>query len=112
MPEVEQSMIARRTPIRRYKPKPDVRIGKLGTVRLSGPAMAELRLTCWRRDGGICQECGQRVNPFFHHSFSNSYHMAHKRNRRMYGDTLDNVRALCGDCHRAEHGNPTRREAR
>jgi hypothetical protein len=32
--------------------------------------------------------------------------MAHIGNKRMYGDTLVNVRALCGDCHtgrRSEH---------
>ena len=40
---------------------------------------------------------------------SQSYHMAHIRNKRMYGDTLENIRALCGDCHRAEHGNPRAR---
>ncbi len=102
-------MIARRAPIRRWKPKPDVRIGKLGIVRLHGRAMEQLRYDCFRRDGGICQECGQRVSRFLHHSKSNSYHMAHIRNKRMFGDDLGNVRALCGDCHRAEHGNPTNR---
>jgi hypothetical protein len=35
-----------------------------------------------------------------------AYHMAHIKNKRMYGDTLENVRALCGCCHtgdKAEH---------
>lgn len=98
-------MLARKTPMRRWKPKPEMRVGKCGIVRLHGKALQDLRLACYRRDGGICQVCGQRVYFHAHHSASNSYHMAHRRNKRMYGDVLENVRALCGDCHRAEHGN-------
>lgn len=99
----------KRTALRRYtrinprRSKP--RTHKL-VVRLTGKALTQLRNDCFWRDGGICQECGQRVYAMAHHSAPNSYHMAHRRNKRNHGDTLDNVRALCGDCHRAEHGNP------
>jgi len=94
---------------RRKKKRAEVRVGKEGIVRLSGKAMEELRLQCFRRDRGHCQECGQRLMWDAWTGASQSYHMAHIRNKRMYGDTLENIRALCGDCHRAEHGNPRAR---
>jgi 5-methylcytosine-specific restriction endonuclease McrA len=90
----------------RKKKRAQVRVGKEGIVRLSGAALEDLRLQCFRRDKGRCQDCGQRVMWDAWTGASDSYHMAHIRNKRMYGDTLSNVRVLCGDCHRAEHGNP------
>jgi 5-methylcytosine-specific restriction endonuclease McrA len=89
-----------------------VRIGKEGIVRRTGKDMDKLRMDCWNRDDGRCQECSKRL--FWETSWEghpDRYHMAHIRNKRMYGDTLQNVRALCGDCHRAEHGNPLPKEA-
>ena len=81
--------------------------GKLGIIRLYGPDLEKLRDKCWERDRGICQKCGialYRDSRF--DGDPQAYHMAHIRNKRMYGDTLENVRALCGCCHtgdRAEH---------
>ena len=86
---------------------PEKRVGKLGIVRLSGEAMERLREECFVRDSGHCRQCGKLI--WYCTSWAGDpdrYHMAHIRNKRMYGDTLENVRALCGDCHRAEHGNP------
>src|ERR1700735_3522434 len=107
VPMPKRSSLPRRTfPIRARK-KAAVLVGKLGIVRLRGKAMEDLRLDCFLRDGGRCIECRREL--FYETLWPGHearYHMAHIRNKRMYGDTLENVRALCGDCHRAEHGNP------
>lgn len=95
-------------PIRPRK-KAERRVGKLGIVRLSGQALVDLRNACYMRDHGLCRECGKPL--LFDAEWKghpDRYHMAHIGNKRMYGDTIENVRALCGDCHRAEHGNPRR----
>jgi len=95
---------------RRKKKRAEVRVGKEGIVRLHGKALEQLRIDCFYRDKGQCQECGKGLfweTPWGGHQ--DRYHMAHVRNKRMYGDSLENVRALCGDCHRAEHGNPLAR---
>lgn len=97
------SPLQRKTRLRARRPKP--RTHKL-VVRLTGKALEQLRLDCYRRDNCRCQECGIRTDPFVSSMAPNSYHMAHIKAKRNGGDTLDNVRALCGDCHRAEHGNP------
>ena len=46
----------------RGKPKPDVVVGKLGIVRLHGKAMELLRIACYERDKGVCQNCGKALN--------------------------------------------------
>ena len=95
---------------KRIKPKrkPQVRVGKVsGTVRLSGAAMERLRADCYWRDGGICQECGVRVHDLYPDWHPRKYHMAHIIGRGAGGgDVLSNVRTLCGEDHREEHGNP------
>lgn len=82
-----------------------VRIGKLQIVRLKGKDYDALRLACWERDLGKCRSCGLSTVFGLPHEWGISYHMAHIRTKRNNGDTLENVRTLCGDCHRAEH-NP------
>jgi predicted CxxxxCH...CXXCH cytochrome family protein len=57
------------------------------------------------RDRGVCQRCGKPTYPNLPDTANDSYHMAHKRNKRMWGDTLDNVQTECGSCHRAWHLN-------
>ena len=81
--------------------------GKCGIIRLYRNALEALRDACWERDKGECQTC---ASPLIRYPAwegdPNAYHMAHIRNKRMYGDTLENVRALCGCCHtrdKAEH---------
>lgn len=85
--------------------------GNLGIVRLYGEALTELRWEAFRRSDGRCemQRFGQRCN--YPITFENS-EMAHVRNRRMYGDVIDNVLMSCrirkdGDtgCHHLSH-NP------
>lgn len=80
--------------------------GKLGIVRLYGSALESLRLACFERDHGCCQwpECGKRL-PFDGHVMQRA-HMAHIRNKRMWGDTLDNVRILCPEHHLVSEHNP------
>ena len=79
---------------RRTKPRPG---------RLQSEELAALRRACFDRDKGVCQECG--IDTWFdhHHLLSRSFHMAHIKGKRMHGDSLDNVRTLCGGCHRKEH---------
>ena len=63
-------------------------------VRLYGEALTELRWEAFRRSEGRCemQRFGQRCN--YPITFENS-EMAHVRNRRMYGDVIDNVLMSC-----------------
>lgn len=86
---------------RRIAPRSKPRPG-----RLKGAALQVLRLACFERDEGRCSECDvpliySPATPFV----SNGYHMAHIGAKRRHGDSLDNVRALCGSCHHREH-NP------
>jgi hypothetical protein len=55
--------------------------------------MEELRIECYERDGGKCVECGKPLR--FEAGYWDSMHMAHIKNKRMYGDTISNVRSLC-----------------
>jgi 5-methylcytosine-specific restriction endonuclease McrA len=80
------------------KPRKKPRAG-----RLKGQELEDLRQACWARDKGCCVDCGQHAVYYAPHMWSNSYHMAHVRNKRMWGDNLDNVVTKCGDCHRSEH---------
>ena len=90
-----------RKPLSRSKRKPEVTVGKLGIVRLTGKAIGALRAQCFKRDGYACVECKQ------HGEFFNPLEMAHIKSRGAGGsDVLENVRTLCRQCHRAEHGNP------
>lgn len=77
---------------------------KGGTVRLSGKELKDLRAACLKRDKSKCQECGDAVSDAFPAWHPKKFHMAHKKSRGAGGsDSLDNVRCLCGDCHREEH---------
>lgn len=78
----------------RSKPRPG---------RLKGKELIALRNACFDRDKGICQECRVWTNSDLYHQHPHSAHMAHIKAKRIGGDSLDNVRTLCGDCHRKEH---------
>ena len=95
----------------RPKKHAQVRVGKLGIVRLTGKALEDLRYECFLRWGGICCGCGVHISDLFPDWHGRKYHMAHIVGRGAGGsDVISNVRALCGDCHRAEHGNPLPRK--
>jgi 5-methylcytosine-specific restriction endonuclease McrA len=79
----------------RKKPVRKVR-AKARPGRLKGKAMTALRIACFERDKGMCQECGRFPGWWWGE-------MAHIRAKRNNGDTLDNVRWLCSRCHMIEH---------
>lgn len=71
--------------------------------RLKGEDMRKLRDACFERDRGICQNCGCMVDPYAPMHFSTAMHLAHKRNKRMWGDSLDQVACWCQRCHSRYH---------
>lgn len=84
-----------------------------GVVRLEGATLGLLRLQCLQRDKGRCCECHALVSDDLPEWHPLKYDMAHIRNKRMHGDTIDNVRTLCHGCHMKEHnGQITRPEIR
>jgi 5-methylcytosine-specific restriction endonuclease McrA len=92
-----------RTPIRRTciknrrtKPRPG---------RLEGRELENLRDDCYQRDNRICQRCGKVTDIHLPQEYDDSFHMAHRRNKRMWGDSLENVQTECGSCHRKYHQN-------
>ena len=105
VPMPPYSSIKRSTKRIRPKKHAQVRVGKLGIVRLSGKALEQLRIQCWTRDLGNCQKCGHFT--FFTPRFDGdpvAYDMAHIISRGAGGsDALDNVRTLCHRDHMNEH---------
>jgi 5-methylcytosine-specific restriction endonuclease McrA len=85
-----------RSPIKRKR-------GKVRPERLRGDDLTKLREECLERDSGICQACGKLVNPTLSDRCDDSFHLAHKRGKRMWGDSLDNVEVNCGKCHGTFH---------
>lgn len=89
------------------KPKKPIRKrrARVRPGRLKGDALGELRRLCFDRDGGRCVDCGRVLR--FERGYSDSMEMAHVRGKRMWGDSLSNVRAKCGPfaggCHAKEH---------
>lgn len=74
--------------------------------RLKGKSLEMLRLECYLRDSGRCVKCGKvvRLKPKGEYVYDpDGFEMAHIRNRRMFGDHLDNVRTECGLCHKIFH---------
>lgn len=101
------SYIVRKTrpnPISAKRRKRSGQPGKLGIVRLYGPALTALRSECYDRDKGRCVDCGRYL--IFESGYWNSMHMAHIGNKRMYGDTIENVLTKCDDCHLVKEHNP------
>ena len=92
----------RRTPIARTAP-PRKKRATPRPGRLKGAALARLRAECFIRDNFHCRECGIAVNPFLSMFADQAAHMAHIKAKRIGLDTLENVRTLCGACHRKEH---------
>jgi 5-methylcytosine-specific restriction endonuclease McrA len=75
-----------------------------GTVRLAGKELEALRRAMLKRDKSNCQACRVAVSDSFPAWHPKKAHMAHIKSRGAGGsDTLDNIRTLCGECHREEH---------
>lgn len=85
-----------RTPVKKARKKP--RPG-----RLKGKDLEVLRLHCFVRDSFMCQNCHIFVDDRLPDLHDRKAHMAHIKVKRMGGDSLENVRTLCGKCHRTEH---------
>lgn len=91
-----------RTPLKRSSP-PRKKRATPRPGRLNGKALGELRLDCFFRDCYKCRECGIGVSGLFPDLDDRKAHMAHIKAKRIGLDTLQNVRTLCGACHRKEH---------
>lgn len=90
--------LKRRKPLSRFpKRRGEVRVGKLGIVRLKGAALMNLRYRVFVRDLYHCRDCGMPCT-------WESGHMAHIISRGAGGsDSEDNCRLLCMSCHVKEH---------
>lgn len=98
----------KKTAIRKQRSKP--RPG-----RLKGLDLEILRSACLYRDHGLCQACFVLVDDSYPDWHERKFHMAHIKAKRIGGDSLENVRTLCGACHRAEHnagGKPCPKKVR
>ena len=71
--------------------------------RLKGKDLTDLRNKCFERDWCVCQECKRECDATASYERDHSAHMAHIQAKRRGGDSLPNVRTLCGKCHRLEH---------
>jgi hypothetical protein len=81
---------------------------KVRPGRLKGKALEQLRRECFDRDGYKCHGfrfigMDEKYGPLYRLCLKpvtwSSGHMAHLRNKRMWGDTLDNVVTKCEECH-------------
>jgi hypothetical protein len=86
-----------------------IRIGHLGIIRLSGKDMKALRLKRFEMDLGRCVDCGCEVNDDLPDWHPRKFDLAHVRNKRNYGDTIENTRTKCHGCHMREHSGFPRR---
>lgn len=101
--------LKRYTPLKRTRLKPisdkrrkrNGKPGKCGIVRLYGKDLKALREMCFHRDHERCVQCARKL--VLKRGCWNSMHMAHLRTKRNNGDTLENVRSLCPDCHSKSH---------
>ena len=100
------SSIKRSTKPIRPKKHAQVRVGKLGIVRLSGKAMRQLREDVYVRDKGMCQ-CGCGRVAYFQARFEgdpHAYDMAHIVSRGAGGsDVMSNLKTMRHMCHMNEH---------
>lgn len=83
-----------------------ITVGKLGIVRRTGKDLDQLRDDCFDRDGGECVNCHRTLVRHPDSIFQpNAFHMSHIRNKRMYGDVIENVESRCPNCHLVEVHN-------
>ena len=72
--------------------------------RLNPLDLRALREQVYAEQKGLCDVC-QRPVPLDGDVF-HRIHLAHRRNRRMWGDGRDNVHGLCFECHIIDEHNP------
>jgi 5-methylcytosine-specific restriction endonuclease McrA len=101
-------MITRRKPLKRSplkrstKPVKKVR-SKPRPGRIKGKDLQAQRIRIFERDKGLCHDCGIPVLFNAPEEWDNSFHRAHLRGKRNFGDDDSNVKTSCGKCHRAHH---------
>jgi 5-methylcytosine-specific restriction endonuclease McrA len=89
--------------------------GRTGIIRLYGKALTKLRLDCFDRDCFTCVDCARTVAWDEKDALEFDLpigEMSHVKNKRMYGDTLENVVTRCRECHQKSHncgGHPLRK---
>ena len=66
-------------------------------VRLHGSALENLRKERYELDKGRCTKCDAPLP--LDGPLTVRAHLAHVRNKRMWGDTLENTRIKCYHCH-------------
>ena len=81
---------------------------KPGIVRVKGKKMDALRMFVFLRDKGCCTKCGRRVALTEEDATWRmpTMHLAHIRNKRNHGDTPENTRSRCPECHLVGDHNP------
>ena len=96
-------------PTKTRKPIPKKR-PKARPGRLRGKALEALRIACLERDQMHCTwtdkkgvRCNARVFDDLPDWHPRKAHMAHIHAKRNGGDSLENVRLLCGHHHHIEH---------
>ena len=68
----------------------------------AGPSMAELRPLLWKRCGGRCEFCGITLD-------FETFEAHHRKFRSRGGlDRIENLVALCADCHHWAHSEGTK----
>ncbi len=97
-------MIPRYIPLKRGKP-PKKKRAKPRPGRLDAAGIQAQRVRIFERDKGVCEDCGTLTIFNAPEEWDNSFHRAHRRNKRMYGDDDSNVKCSCGKCHRRYHQN-------
>ena len=68
---------------------------KPGIVRVKGKDMQALRIACFLKYGGRCDECNVITWLNAPDEHPRKADMAHIRGKRNHGDSIDNVRNLC-----------------
>lgn len=76
-------------------------ISRDGREFLAGEDMSVRRHEVWERCGGFCEKMGCNRN-----ITEETMHTHHVKHRSKGGaENLNNLEALCGRCHKREHGN-------
>ena len=76
-------------------------ISRDGREFLAGEDMSVRRHEVWERCGGFCEKMG--CNRCITEETMHTHHIKHRG--KGGADNLDNLEALCGRCHKREHGN-------
>ena len=82
-----------------------IKTTKDGRTIRTGKDYTAFRHDMWATGGGACWECGHPTGLQYPPSYSNSFHVHHKRGRGggKRTDTFLACQGLCGDCHRRKH---------